>query len=199
MSDRLIVAGDTPTAGDHQDLIDVLVGDHRTIEDLFLELESVGWQPQRIRDVVDVTVAELMRHSFAEEQHLYPAARRCLDGGGELAERALAEHRAAERLMSELMSTDVEHPVFATLVSRLIREVREHMSEEESELFPRLRAGCEPEVLVNLGTEVLSAKKLAPTRPHPSVPHNKLAGPLIGLVDQAVDALTDRPTSVDEL
>jgi hemerythrin superfamily protein len=198
MSDRLIVAGDASTAGDHQDLIDVLVGDHRTIEDLFLELESVGWQPQRIRDLVDVTVAELMRHSVAEEQHLYPAARRYLSGGG-LAERALAEHRAAERLMSELMSTDVEHPVFGTLVSRLIRNVREHMSEEERTLFPRLRAECEPDVLVNLGTEVLSAKKLAPTRPHPSVSRNKLAGPLVGLVDQAVDALTDRPTTVDEL
>jgi hemerythrin superfamily protein len=199
MSDRLIVAGGVPIAGDHQDLIDVLVGDHRTIEDLFLELDSVGWQPRRIRDLVDVTVAELMRHSVAEEQHLYPAARRYLDGGGELAERALAEHRAAERLMSELMSTDVEHPVFGTLVGRLIGEVREHMSEEESTLFPRLRAECEPDVLVNLGTEVLSAKKLAPTRPHPSVSHNKLAGPIIGLVDQAVDALTDRPTTVDEL
>jgi hemerythrin superfamily protein len=199
MSDRLIVAGDVPVAGDHQDLIDVLVGDHRTIEDLFLELESVGWQPRRIRDLVDVTVAELMRHSVAEEQHLYPTARRYLDDGDELADRALAEHRGAERLLSELMGTDVEHPVFGTLVSRLIGEVREHMSAEERTLFPRLRAECEPNVLVNLGTEVLSAKKLAPTRPHPSASRNKLAGPIIGLVDQAVDALTDRPTTVDEL
>jgi hypothetical protein len=46
---------------------------------------------------------------------------------------------------------------------------------------------------------VLSAKKLAPTRPHPSISRNKLLGPLVGLADQAVDALTDRPTTLEEL
>jgi hemerythrin superfamily protein len=199
MSDSLIVDAGAQVTGDHQDLIDVLVHDHRTIEDLFLELESVGWEPRRIRDLVDVTVAELMRHAVAEEQYLYPAARRCLEDGDELAGRALAEHREAERLMSDLMGTDVEHPAFGPLVTRLIREVRQHVSAEETALFPRLRAECEPDELVNLGTEVLSAKKLAPTRPHPSAPHNRLAGPLLGLVDQTVDALTDRPTTVDEI
>jgi hemerythrin superfamily protein len=199
MSDRLIVDAGVQLTGEHRDLIDVLVGDHRTIEDLFQELERVGWEPRRIRDLIDVTVAELMRHSVAEEQYLYPTARECLDDGDELAGRSFAEHREIERLMSELMGTDVEHPEFAALVARLIRAVRQHVSAEETALFPRLRLECEPNVLVNLGTEVLSAKKLAPTRPHPSAPHNRLAGPIIGLVDQAVDALTDRPTSVDEL
>jgi hemerythrin superfamily protein len=199
MSDSLIVDAGAQVTGDHQDLIDVLVHDHRTIEDLFLELESVGWEPRRIRDLVDVTVAELMRHAVAEEQYLYPAVRKYLDDGDELAGRALAEHREAERLMSDLMGTDVEHPEFGPLVTRLIREVRQHVAAEETALFPRLRIECEPDVLVNLGTEVLSAKKLAPTRPHPSAPHNRLAGPIMGLVDQTVDALTDRPTTVDEL
>jgi hemerythrin superfamily protein len=185
--------------GDHQDLIDVLVNDHRTVEDLFVELESTGWEPQRLRDLVDVTVAELMRHAVAEEQYLYPTARTYLDDGAELADRELAEHREMERLMSELMGTEVEHPEFEVLVVRLIREVRRHVRAEESTLFPRLRAECGSDTLVNLGTEALSAKKLAPTRPHPSVPLNKLAGPLMGLVDHAVDALTDRPTTVEEL
>lgn len=197
MSDSLIVGAEV--TGDHQDLIDVLVRDHCTIEDLFLELESVGWQPRRIRDLVDVTVAELMRHTVAEEQYLYPAAHRYLDEGDRLAGHALAEHRAIEGLMSDLMGTDVEHPGFESLINRLIREVRQHVFAEETELFPRLRDECDPNLLVDLGTEVLSAKKLAPTRPHPAAPRNKLAGPIIGLVDQAVDALTDRPTSVDEL
>lgn len=187
-----------PASGDAQDLVDILASDHRTIEDLFVQLESVPTDVGRRRDLVDVAIAELMRHAVAEEQYLYPATRRCLDGD-ELAERELAEHREAERLMSDIMSTDVEHPEFGPLVTRLIREVRRHMREEESVLFPMLRADCEPEALLNLGTEVLSAKKLAPTRPHPSVRLGGVTGSIMGLVDQTVDALTERPTTVEEL
>lgn len=36
-------------------------------------------------------------------------------------------------------------------------------------------------------------------RPHPSIPVNRVAAPIVGLVDQAVDTLTDRPTTVEEL
>jgi hemerythrin superfamily protein len=216
------------------DVIDVLADDHRAVEDLFVEWERlgwsweraawsprrvgwsprrvgwsprrVGWSPQRHRDLVDIAVAELTRHMVAEEQYLYPAVRRCPGDGDELADRALAEHREIERLMTGLMGTDVEHPAFGTLVARLILQVRQHVRAEESVLFPRLRAECEPDELVELGTGVLSAKKLAPTRPHPSissVSRNKLVGPLVGplvgLADQAADALTDRPTTLDEL
>jgi hemerythrin superfamily protein len=183
----------------HLDLVDVLTGDHLVVDDLFVQFQRVGRQRSRIRDLVDVTVAELMRHDVAEEQYLYPLVRRCLDDGEELAAAALAAHHDIERLMSDLMGTDAEHPVFASLVGRLIRAVRTHFRHEETAVFPRLRATCEPDDLVNLGTEVLSAKMLAPTRPHPSAPRGRITGPLIGLLDQAVDALTDRPTSVDEL
>jgi hemerythrin superfamily protein len=188
---------------DHQDLVDVLVSDHRTVEDLFVEMERDGRDGDRWRDLVDVTIAELMRHAVAEEQYLYPAVRRYLDRGDELADRELTGHRETERLMDDLMGTDVMHPDFRPLVGRLIRQVRLHMHEEESVLFPRLREACDAGTLVDLGTGVLSAKKLAPTRPHPSAPHqrlvNRVTGPIMGLLDQAVDALTDRPTSVEEL
>ena len=183
----------------HLDLVDVLTGDHRAVEDLFGQLEQVGWQPTRIRDLIDVTVAELMRHDVAEEQYLYPLVRRCLDDGEELSAGALAAHHDVERLMNDLMGTDVEHPVFASLVGRLMRAVRTHFRHEETAVFPRLRSSCDVNNLVNLATEVLSAKMLAPTRPHPAAPLGRITGPLIGLLDQAVDALTDRPTSVDEL
>ncbi len=191
------------TTGAPQDLVDILTSDHRTIEALFFELEQGGGDSRRQRDLIDVTIAELMAHAVAEEQYLYPAARRYLPEGDELADRELAEHREAERLMDDLMSTDVEHPEFAPLVIRLIREVRRHVQEEESMIFPQLRAECTPDTLVDLGTKVISAKKLAPTRPHPASPHrpplNKVAAPITGLIDQAVDAFADRPTSVEEL
>lgn len=47
------------------------------------------------------------------------------------------------------------------------------------------------------------AKKLAPTRPHPSAPDhaplNKLLGPGAGLVDRMREAMSGRPTTVSDL
>jgi hemerythrin superfamily protein len=203
MAEPIVAAGAAddgphPRRSRHLDLVDVLTGDHRTVDDLFVQLERVGWQPSRIRDLVDVTVAELMRHDVAEEQYLYPLVRRCLDDGEELAAGALAAHHDIERLMSDLMGTDLEHPVFASLVGRLIRAVRTHFRYEEKAVFPRLRSSCDLDDLVNLATEVLSAKMLAPTRPHPAAPNaelfHKLVGPGVGLVDRLRDRLSGRTT-----
>jgi hemerythrin superfamily protein len=191
------------TDGRPQDLVDVLVADHVVLEDLFVELERGGVTSERRRDLIDVTIAELVRHANAEEQYLYPAARRYLPDGDEVATRELAEHREAERLMNDLMSTDVEHPEFDMLVARLVSLIRDHVRAEEEEMLAPLRAECDPETLVALGTEVISAKMLAPTRPHPAAPHhpplNKVTAPIVSLIDHAVDAFADRPTSVDEL
>ena len=51
---------------------------------------------------------------------------------------------------------------------------------------------------MKLAAKVETAKKLAPTRPHPSAPNNpvfhKLVGPGVGLVDRVRDKLTGRST-----
>jgi hemerythrin superfamily protein len=187
------------TAHGGRDLVDTLVGDHRTVENLFVRLERVGRWPQRRRDLVDVIIAELIRHLVAEQRYLYPAVRAYLDDGDEVIVRALSARHRTERLMSDLMDTDVEHPRFDTLVRRLIGQVRARVREEESTIFTRLRAACEPDVLFRIADQVSGARSLAPTRPHPAVRLNRLTGPIVGLFDQAIDALTDRPTSVQEL
>jgi hypothetical protein len=61
-----------------------------------------------------------------------------------------------------------------------------------------LRRRVPHEELVELAGKVESAKKLAPTRPHPAAPNSelfhKLAGPGVGLVDRLRDKLTGRAT-----
>ena len=51
---------------------------------------------------------------------------------------------------------------------------------------------------MDLAGKVETAKKLAPTRPHPSAPNSelfhKLVGPGVGLVDRLRDKLTGRAT-----
>jgi hypothetical protein len=51
---------------------------------------------------------------------------------------------------------------------------------------------------VKMREQVETAKKIAPTRPHPNAPNNevfhKMVGPGVGLMDRVRDRLTGRTT-----
>ena len=186
-----------------RDVVDLLIEDHHRIEQLFVELEAGTGTPERRRDLASVMIAELIRHAVAEEQYVYPTAREVLPDGDHKAEHEIEEHAEAERTLNELDGLDPADPRFDVLLTRLTGTIRHHVADEESDLFPRLRAGCTAEELVDLGRKVQQAKNLAPTRPHPSAPDhaplNRLLGPGTGLVDRMRDAMTGRPTSVADL
>lgn len=69
----------------HSDVVSVLTDDHRAVEQVFVQLESRQGEPGIRRDLADHVIAELVRHSVAEEQYLYPAARKALPDGDTVA------------------------------------------------------------------------------------------------------------------
>ena len=165
---------------------------------MFTEYEGGTIDQARRAELRDQVITELVRHSVAEEMYLYPAARKVLPGGDQLADREIEEHAAAERVMKDLEKVDPDDARFDDLLTQLITDVRGHVGEEETDLFPRLQAACSEQELAELGAKVQQAKKLAPTRPHPSAPDkpplNKVLGPPVGLVDRVRDALSGRAT-----
>lgn len=177
-------------------VIDILTEDHREIEAMFAELESSETSDDRRADLIDRVIIELVRHSVAEEEYLYPAAREYLPGGRELAEREVGEHAEAERTMKQLeLARDEIH--VSDLLGQLISTIRQHVREEEKGLFPQLAEHVDERTLLDLGDRVAKAKSAAPTRPHPNAPTErpallKAAAPGAGLVDRARDALTGR-------
>ncbi|WCN82031.1 hemerythrin domain-containing protein [Micromonospora sp. LH3U1] len=192
-----------PQTADDHDVVDILIADHREVETLFVELETRRGTPEHRRQLLDVVIAELVRHSVAEEAYVYPIARKALPDGNEIADREIAEHADAERTMKELESIDSSDPRFDELLTHLTSTIRQHVREEENELFPRLRAATAREELIDVADKVTAVKKIGPTRPHPGAPDhppaNRLLAPGIGLVDRLRDALSGRPTSMDEL
>ncbi|MER7330529.1 MULTISPECIES: hemerythrin domain-containing protein [unclassified Micromonospora] len=186
-----------------QDVVDVLTADHREVEALFVELESRRGTPEHRRQLADVVIAELVRHAVAEEMYVYPTARKALPDGDQIAEHEISEHADAERTLKELEALDPSEPRFDEALAHLTSTIRHHVQDEESDLFPRLRAAVAREELVELAGKVAAAKKSAPTRPHPAAPDrppaNKLLNPGAGLVDRLRDALSGRPTSMAEL
>jgi hemerythrin superfamily protein len=177
-------------------VIDELVTDHREVEEMFGRIEALAYGDKERKVVADQATMELVRHSVAEEMYLYPAVREHVAGGDAIADREIDDHSKAEQIMKDLEGCDAADPDFDRLMGMLMTEVRSHIADEEQNLFPRLRAACPPEALDTLGDKVRQAKKLAPTRPHPSAPDkppaNKLLAPGAGLVDRLRDAMTGR-------
>ncbi|WP_052863214.1 hemerythrin domain-containing protein [Streptomyces niger] len=178
------------------DVIQELTTDHREVTELFGRIEGAAPGSDERKRLADELTIELVRHSVAEEQHLYPAVRKHLPDGDALADEEIADHSRVEQLLKDLEKTGAEHPDFSHLVVKLRVEVSEHVRDEEGRLFPQLRDACPQEELDALGEKIRSAKKTAPTRPHPKSPStppaNKLLAPGTGLVDRARDFVTGR-------
>jgi hemerythrin superfamily protein len=183
-----------------QDVIEVLTQDHREVEELFVKLE--GMQPattaaqrKRRKDLVDQVTIELVRHSVAEETEVYPAVKEKVSK--QEADRAAKEHAEAERTMKRLERLKPEDSGFDAELATLMREIREHVAEEEGKMFPRMREVFSQDELDKLGSRVKGVKMLAPTRPHPSTaprrpPVDLVTGPAIGLFDRLRDAVSGR-------
>ncbi|MEV4196159.1 hemerythrin domain-containing protein [Streptomyces toxytricini] len=180
------------------DVVRELTADHDEVKEFFGRLETAtdGGERRRIADQLTI---ELVRHSVAEEQYLYPAVREHLDGGDLIADKEIADHTRVEEMLKELESMDPDEARFTSCVAALRTEVLAHIRDEEENLFPTLRHNCSQEALDELGDRIRRAKKTAPTRPHPGSPStppaNKLLAPGMGMVDRVRDFVTGRGKS----
>ena len=179
------------------DVIDVLTGDHREARELANQISATA-DPDDRRELTDQLIAELVRHSVAEEMYVYPAMRDHLPDGEQAVEHDIEEHKQLETLMKQLESADAGTTEFEDALRSLQQVLVDHVQDEEIEQFPQLRAHVPAATLIELKEKVETAKKLAPTRPHPAAPNaelfHKLVGPGVGLVDRLRDKLTGRST-----
>lgn len=178
-----------------QDVVDVLTTDHQEVLDLLDQIKTSTDVKQR-RDLADTVISELVRHSVAEEMFVYPAMRQHLPNGDEAVEHDTTEHKELEQTMKKLEAVDADDPEFTRLLGELETVLRDHVSDEENEQFPELRARIPHERLVEMAKRIENAKRVAPTRPHPAAPNNvlfhALVGPGVGLVDRLRDKLSGR-------
>ncbi|MFG2526569.1 hemerythrin domain-containing protein [Streptomyces sp. NPDC048516] len=178
------------------DVIAELTTDHREVDELFKQFEDAPPGSAHRKRLVDALTIELVRHSVAEEEYLYPAVREHLAEGDALADKELADHARVEQLLDDLQQREADDLDFDRLVLKLRTEVTAHVDDEENHLFAELRNGVHPFVLEQLGDKIRQAKKLAPTRPHPGAPStppaNKLLAPGLGMVDRVRDYVSGR-------
>ena len=186
-------------ADQQRDVIDVLEHDHREVEQMFAELESLRGAATeeakaRRKEVTEQVTIELVRHSVAEEVLVYPKVEKQVSA--EEVEHAREEHAEAEKTLQRLEKLDAGDPAFDDELATLMAEIRHHIEDEEGEMFAHMRQVIDTEELRKLGARVEAFKKVAPTRPHPNVPNTPLprlaAGPAASLFDRMRDLATGR-------
>ena len=174
------------------DALELLKRDHRTVEALFKRYDKLGGGKKKEKQkLVTEIIRELSIHAAIEEQILYPASRKLVKATEDEVLEALEEHHIVKWTLSELHKMKPSDERFDAKVTVLKEMVEHHVEDEEQELFPQLKK-LGKDKLRSLGAQLLAAKKVAPTRPHPRAPDtppgNIVAGMGSALVDRALDA-----------
>src|SRR3954469_2766227 len=122
--------------------------------------------------------------------------RKSIDNGDQIVEHEIDEHSKAERMMNALDTISAADTQFGVLMQQLMASIKEHVAEEENDVFPQFRTKVDANELNKLGETVERLQKVVPPRPHPMAPppppFNALLGPGAGLVDRLRDMLSGR-------
>jgi hemerythrin superfamily protein len=174
--------------------------DHVQLDRLLQELDgTTGREQEEVLGRIDRLV---FSHAFAEESVLWPEIRRVLHDGEELTLRIEEEHQEVNELVGELETLGHDDPRRAQRLSRLVEVLREDVRDEEDVLLPRLQERLDPQELRALGRRWDLVRRVAPTRPHPTVsrrpPGNVVAALPLSVLDRSrdvVDAVVRRVPS----
>ena len=133
------------------DVIDLILADHRTFEELLRTLRDSSAD----RDAARRAFATLhVAHAEAEEHKVYPTLRTqdaITEGEEHHGEHEHAEGNAA--LLAVLEARQVQGEDFDDLVEELAKVVNHHLTEEELTILNPARDDVEPEVLRQLGAD----------------------------------------------
>lgn len=177
-----------------QDAIALLKDDHRAVKKLFKDFFAVGDRAHATRRrIADKIIVELSVHAGIEETVLYPRSRAAIPTANDDVLEALEEHHIVKTTCAELAKMNVRDERFAAKMQVLAENVKHHIGEEETDLFPRLRKAFSRDELRAMGEDMRAARAIVPTRPHPGAPDeppgNLAAAAVTAPVDAAVNAV----------
>ena len=131
--------------------IDLLLEDHRRVDELFAEFEST-LDPTLVGQIL----CELTAHDDVEHAALYPMTGELL-GDEALVLGMSAAHSDVKKQMEHLRAQ--EGSVLVAEVLGLRDLVKAHVADEERTLFPKLQKVASDEQLELLGARILACKQ----------------------------------------
>ena len=124
---------------------DLLVHQHRRLEELFEHLES---PKARFDATLRMLADDLAAHMAIEEKLFYPAVRKV---DSEVILEGLEEHAMGRFALKRLLGTNTTHESLRSRLKALKELMTNHHAEEERELFPAVRRAMSNAALDKLG------------------------------------------------
>lgn len=133
---KAVVQSPTALAGDW---MDGLIAEHQMVLKLFDALEATDDNATGRRTMLLTQIKHaLAKHALEEENVIYPALREA--GRVEEADELTREHGYVKQYLYELENVPNNSPAFLEKVRKFRADLEDHIREEETELFPGLRA-----------------------------------------------------------
>jgi hemerythrin superfamily protein len=185
-------------------VFEVLANDHQQVMQVLTEFKTgsaaaAGLTENELelrKKMAEELIIEESKHEAAEEMYFWPAVRERVPDGDQLTDTAIGQEQEAKEVLAKLDKLDAADPDFDELLITFTTAAREHITFEETQVWPSLRSALTEAEAMELGDKIAEAKKTAPTRPHPHTPASpgvlKTAGPAAAAVDRARDAATGR-------
>jgi hemerythrin superfamily protein len=131
--------------------IELLESQHREVESLFSKLEKARSTASKTK-LFEQIADKLAVHAAIEEHHFYPAVKQ--KRTEDILLESLEEHLAIKRVIADLLELEAGDETFDAKLKVLKEEVEHHVEEEESDLFPKVRALFEHDQLEAIGQEM---------------------------------------------
>ncbi|OBK72868.1 hemerythrin domain-containing protein [Mycobacterium sp. 1274761.0] len=182
------------------DALTFLREDHKSVLGMLEVLDGAptgsGAQQSGLETMVTNLIIAESQHEAVEEQFFWPAVREALDSGDELADVAIQQEQEGKKLLQRLEDGKPGDPDYHEALQEFVKAAREHIMYEQDVVWPVFESEVGREELEKLGEKLETAKKAAPTRPHPDTPPNptvlKTMGMGAAVMDHVRDAVSGR-------
>jgi len=138
------------------DGLELLKQDHDKVNALFRQFEQ-GGNSQEFEMLFMQLYDALVLHTVIEEQVLYPMLK-LMPETASLARQAYNEHGQAKLTLTKIASLDNTSAEWGQMMTTLMREITQHVQEEEGTIFPKLRQLMSEAQLRDLGDQLQRAK-----------------------------------------
>ncbi|QEV04638.1 hemerythrin domain-containing protein [Streptomyces prasinus] len=138
------------------DVVELILQDHRRMEDLFRTMRNVeADRASALAEFANLLIA----HASAEEDEVYPALRRYKNVDGDDVDHGVHEHEEAnEALLTLLEVEDTASQDWEDKLEELVTAVNHHADEEERTLLNDARENVADDRRAQLGTAFREAR-----------------------------------------
>jgi hemerythrin superfamily protein len=138
---KLVVQAPTMMAGEWDE---ALKAEHEATRKVFDAIEATTEKNTTRRATLLMSLKHMLaKHAMEEENAVYPALRDA--GDAESADHLNNDHGYIKQYLYDLTMMPKDSPAWIAKVRQFRTDIEKHMREEETDLFPRLKAKLTPE------------------------------------------------------